>query len=178
MKMIGMSGRSASCCCSSRPVSPGSETSSTRQQGTVGRGRDRNSGAEANVSGCQPALLISSSSDSRTEISSSTMKTMAVTSATVTTSRLLAAIDGLTVYLPRTTCRDTRPASAFLRADRVIDGVEQRRIAEWFEKTSHRPARDETRTRRFVALRPDEHDWNGQPAALQLLLQIGAAHPR
>ena len=57
MKMIGMSVRSASCCCSSRPLSPGSVTSSTRQLGTAARGRDRNSCADANVSGCQPALL-------------------------------------------------------------------------------------------------------------------------
>ena len=36
MKMIGISVRSASCCCSSRPLRPGSVTSSTRQHGTVG----------------------------------------------------------------------------------------------------------------------------------------------
>ena len=58
MKMIGISVRSASCCCNSRPLSPGSVTSSTRQHGTVARRRDRNSDAEANVSGCQPAVLI------------------------------------------------------------------------------------------------------------------------
>ena len=50
------------------------------------RGRERNSCADANVSGCQPAVLISSSSDSRTETSSSTTKTIGVTSGMVTTS--------------------------------------------------------------------------------------------
>src|ERR671910_247552 len=35
MKIIGMSPRSASCFCSSRPLRPGSVTSSTRQLGTV-----------------------------------------------------------------------------------------------------------------------------------------------
>src|SRR5205814_1617261 len=80
MKMIGMSVRSTSRCCSSSPLSPGSVTSSTRQHGTVGRGRDWNSRADANVSGCQPAALIKSSSESRTETSSSTTKTMDVTS--------------------------------------------------------------------------------------------------
>ena len=78
MKMIGMSVRSASCCCNSRPLRPGNETSSTRQQGTGERARDRNSCADANVSGCQPAVRINSSSDSRTDTSSSTTKTMDV----------------------------------------------------------------------------------------------------
>ena len=81
--MPGMSVRSASCCCSSSPLSPGSVTSSTKQHGTVGRRRDRNSCADANVSGCQPAVLINSSNDSRTETSSSTTKTMDVTSGVV-----------------------------------------------------------------------------------------------
>jgi Carboxypeptidase regulatory-like domain len=90
--------RSASCCCSSRPLSPGSDTSSTRQQGTVARGRDRNSRGDANVSGFQPALLISSSSDSRTEMSSSTTKTMGETSGMARTPILPAAVEGLPVY--------------------------------------------------------------------------------
>ena len=56
MKMIGMSVRSAATrFCSSRPLRPGRVTSSTRQLGTRTRGRARNSCADANVSGCQPA---------------------------------------------------------------------------------------------------------------------------
>ena len=98
MKMIGISVRSASRCCSSRPFSPGSVTSSTRQQGTVGRGRDRKSRADANSSGCQPALLINSSSDSRTETSSSTTKTIDVTFGMVRTSIEREVIDEVTVY--------------------------------------------------------------------------------
>ena len=46
----------------------------------------RNSRADGNVSGRQPACLISNSSDSRTDTSSSTTKTVAVTSGMVTTS--------------------------------------------------------------------------------------------
>ena len=54
-EVIGVSVRPASCCCSSKPLGPGSITSSTRQQGTVARGRERKSRADANVSGCQLA---------------------------------------------------------------------------------------------------------------------------
>ncbi len=54
MKMSGMSVRSATRCCSSSPLSPGSVTSSTRQDGPIGRGRARNSCADANVSALPP----------------------------------------------------------------------------------------------------------------------------
>src|SRR2546427_189183 len=59
---------------------PGNVTSSTRQQGTAGWGRHRNSCAEANVSARHPAVRSNCSSDSRTETSSSTTKTIDVTS--------------------------------------------------------------------------------------------------
>src|ERR1700730_557526 len=79
MKMIGMSIRSAATrFCRSRPLRPGRSTSSTRQLGARTRGRERNSCADANVSGCQPAQRISASSDSRTETSSSTTNTIGV----------------------------------------------------------------------------------------------------
>src|SRR6516165_9782921 len=79
MKMIGMSRRSvAICACKSRPLRPGSRISSTRQLGEAGRGRARNSVAEAKVSGRQPAESSNDSSDSRTEASSSTTKTIGV----------------------------------------------------------------------------------------------------
>jgi hypothetical protein len=55
-------------------------TSSTRQLGARTRGRDRNSCADANVSGCQPSQRMSASSDSRTETSSSTTNTIGVVS--------------------------------------------------------------------------------------------------
>src|SRR5215470_12059871 len=79
MKMIGMSRRSVLiCACKSRPLRPGSRISSTRQLGEAGRGRARNSLAEAKVSGRQPAESINDSSDSRTEASSSTTNTIGV----------------------------------------------------------------------------------------------------
>src|SRR5580658_5756606 len=77
--MIGMSARStATRFCRSRPLRPGRDTSRTRQLGTEGRGRVRNSWADSNVSGCQPSKRINNSSDSRTETSSSTTNTIGV----------------------------------------------------------------------------------------------------
>src|SRR5215471_11090924 len=79
IKMIGMSARSAvSRFCRSRPLMSGREMSSTRQLGTAARGWVRNSWAEENVSGCQPSEQINNSSDSRTEMSSSTTKTIGI----------------------------------------------------------------------------------------------------
>src|SRR5262249_56106299 len=53
-------------------------SSRIRQFGTETRGRERNAVADANVSGCQPSSRISASSASRTEMSSSTTKTIGV----------------------------------------------------------------------------------------------------
>src|SRR5436190_3299213 len=103
MKMMGMSVRSASRFCRSRPLSPGSVTSSTKQQGLVGWARHRNSCADANVSGCQPAVRNNSSSDSRTETSSSTTKTIDVTSGMVGVSIEQEAIEDIIVYGARVT---------------------------------------------------------------------------
>src|SRR5262249_6690414 len=103
MKMIGILVRSASCFCNSRPLIPGSVTSSTRQHGTVGWRRDRNSCADTNVSDDQPALLISSSKDSRTETSSSTTNTIDVTSGMVRTSMGREGIAEGTGYVARVT---------------------------------------------------------------------------
>src|SRR4051812_15100199 len=80
MKMIGMSGRSlAMRFCSSRPVTPGRDTSSTRQLGATLRGRARKSWAHAKVSTSQPSVSINRSRDSRTETSSSTTNTIGLT---------------------------------------------------------------------------------------------------
>src|SRR5436190_7152216 len=157
MKMIGMSVRSASCFCSSSPLSPGSVTSSTRQQGTVGRGRDRNANADANVSGCQPAALMNSSSDSRTEMSSSTTKTMDSASVAVTAGPALAV-------------RMITSSQSF------GERLEQRIVAEWFEQALCGPQRQQAWTDRWITVRGDEHNRNRLPAACQFLLQVGSGH--
>src|SRR5438309_11494249 len=157
MKMIGMSVRSASCCCSSSPLSPGSVTSSTKQHGTVGRRRDRNSCADANVSGCQPAALMKSSSDSRTEMSSSTTKTMDSASVAVTAGPVL------TVRM-------------ITSSQRFGERLEQRIVAERFEQALCGPQRQQAWTDSWVTVRGDEHNRNRLPAAYQFLLQVGSGH--
>src|SRR5215469_4264151 len=78
MKISGISTRSTTRFCKSRPLRSGSCTSNTRQLGATTRGRSKKSLADANVSTGQPAVRTSDSSDSRTEISSSTMNTIGV----------------------------------------------------------------------------------------------------
>ena len=63
--------------CKSRPFASGRSMSRTRQPGPLENRRDRNSRADEKVCGTQPTG-ISSSSDSRTETSSSTTKTTGV----------------------------------------------------------------------------------------------------
>src|SRR5271170_5090562 len=77
--MMGISSLSATSVCTSRPLMSGRLRSSTRQLGAWTRGSARNSFAEAHNLGCHPALLTSSSNDSRTETSSSTTNTTGVT---------------------------------------------------------------------------------------------------
>src|SRR5262249_34987581 len=75
-KMTGMSVRLATSFCRSRPLRPGSATSSTMQLGPGTRGWARNSFADENVFGCQPPRAISDSRDSRTATSVSTTNTI------------------------------------------------------------------------------------------------------
>src|SRR3989454_11167038 len=119
MKMIGMSVRSAATrFWRSRPLRSGRPTSSTRQLGARTRGRDRNSCADANVSACQPAQRISNSSDSRTEISSSTTNTVGMASV----------ISG-----------GPRFADPSVHSKCGIDRLKQSRLAERLEQTCHGP---------------------------------------
>src|SRR3989441_12291573 len=154
MKMIGMSARStATRCCRSRPLSPGRLTSSTRQLGPGTSGRDRNSCADANVSGCQPAQRISNSSDSRTDTSSSTTNTMGVASG------MCADLDS-----PYSQSSVQRP--------------EQRGLAKWLVQTLHRAPSKHAWADGLIAIRGNEHDGDLMPATRQFLLQLGAGHPR
>src|ERR1700674_5430338 len=66
--------------CKSSPLCPGSRKSNTRQLVTSSRGLDRNSWAEAKAETLKPADRIKLSSDSRTDSSSSTTKTIACSS--------------------------------------------------------------------------------------------------
>src|SRR6266568_7395888 len=154
MKMIGMSLRSAATCfCRSRPLRSGSDTSRTRQLGACTRGRARNSCADANVAGSQPALRISNSSDSRTEMSSSTTNTIGVV------------------------C-DMSDALDSGYAERGVERLEQRRLAERLEQALHGAPFEHERADRLIPGRGNEHDRNLLAAARQFLLQILSGHAR
>src|SRR5882762_7514186 len=148
MKMIGMSLRSPSRCCRSSPLSPGSETSSTRQLGLVSGLLSRKSSAVAKVFVRQPAVSINASSDSRTETSSSTTKTTGVTF-------------------------DTSP-----RLDCLRYGAEQDRFAERLDQTAHGTGVHHSRAFARVFIGGDEHDRDRLIAASQLALQLRSRHSR
>src|ERR1051326_3007351 len=171
IKMIGMSVLSeAISFCSSRPLSSGRETSSTRQLGASGRGRARNSSADAKVSGCHPTKRISASSDSRTEMSSSTTKTIGLDFGEPD-SELLALAEFIYLFL-------TRGAGNLSLLKCGIDRVTQRRIAEGLEQARHRTLFEHQGANSLVSLSGDEDDWYLLPAILQFLLQLGSSHPR
>src|SRR6266576_2764829 len=128
MKMIGMSRWSPSRCCRSSPLSPGSETSSTRQRGLASRQLSRKSSAEAKLFVRHPAVAINASSDSRTETSSSTTKT---TGANFDTS---------------------------LGLDCLRYCAEQSRFAERLDQTAHGTGVHHTRAFARVFIGGDKHD--------------------
>jgi hypothetical protein len=76
MKTIGVSILVATCRCTSRALVPGSDTSRTRQHGTVGGDRDRNSSAEPQLSMSTPVVASSFSTDRRASSSSATRNTV------------------------------------------------------------------------------------------------------
>src|SRR6266446_6607026 len=144
MKMIGMSVRSdAISFCNSSPLRSGSETSSTRQLGVAVRGWVRNSAADANVSGCQPANLISSSSDSRTEMSSSTTKTI-----------------GCCCDFGAAAIVSVQILKQSTRSQRGVKCLQEIRGLERLEQTVHSALGDQTWTNRFISLGRDEDDRN------------------
>src|ERR1700731_2896551 len=126
MKMMGISIRSpAMRFCRSRPLRSGRLTSSTRQVGANTRGRARNSSADANVSGCQPAQRISNSRDSRTETSSSTTKTTGVTCDTRDDLESCSDAVAEIMYI------------AQLHSKCSTQRREQSRLAEWLQQALH-----------------------------------------
>src|SRR4029077_12152213 len=136
--------------CSSRPLRPGSDTSRTRQLGATTRGRARNSCAEASSSGCQPALRISSSSDSRTETSSSTTNTIGVACDML----------GYLVSAPH----------------RGREGPQQIRLAEWLEQTRYGALFEQAGTDGLICVRGNEDDRNLLATQRQCSLEIRSGH--
>src|SRR3954470_23430210 len=174
MKMIGMSVRSAAIrFCKSKPLRSGRLTSSTRQLGTVTRGRARNSCADEKVSGSQPSQRISASNDSRTETSSSTTKTIGASrDMSDDLGSPNAAIAQVIVILHPITAKRS------FHSKRDINGIYQSRLAEWFEQARHGTLVEQARTDCLVFEGCDEHDRNLLPAKDQFALEIRAGHAR
>src|SRR5215469_3610500 len=156
MKIIGMSVRSmAMRFCRSRPFMPGREISSSRQFGTRARGQSRNSWADANVFGCQPSFWIRSSSDSRTETSSSTTNTMGLAVA-IDNPRFMSKRDGRHCTPLSRTCRG---GSSFAPKCRV-DGIEHSGVAERLVQKFHGSLPERLLPDVFVLLTGDKDDGN------------------
>src|SRR5262245_31201710 len=169
MKMIGISARSMIRFWRSRPLRSGSARSRTRQLGPSVRGRARKSSADANVSGCQPAEPISSSSDSRTETSSSTTNTTGVSLSRVTTN----APDSLPVS-PGELTLHSRAGPTQRGPDRIQQGC----LAERLGQAVYGPAREQLWTDGAVCMGGNEDDRYLLPPPCQFLLKVGARHPR
>src|SRR3989442_1967834 len=173
MKIIGMSIRSGAISfCSSSPLSSGRETSSTRQLGASGRERARNSSADAKVSGCHPTKRVSASSDSRTEMSSSTTKTIGIGLDFEPDSELFALAEFIYPLFR------TRGVGYLSLLKCGIDRVTQRRIAERLEQARRRTLSEHSGTNSLVSLSGDEDDRYLLPAILQFLLELRSSHPR
>src|SRR5712692_4580154 len=171
MKMIGMSVRStATRFCSSRPLRPGRETSNTRQLGTSTRARARNSCADAKVYACQPAQRISNSSDSRTEMSSSTTNTMGVACDLGDAFDWLGALAELMLI--------SQLARISAHPKRGVERLNQGPLAERFEQALHGALFEHSRADGLISVSRDEDDRNILPAKLQFPLEIVSLHAR
>src|ERR1700723_3591931 len=155
MKMIGMSMCSTpSCFCNSSPFRPGSERSRTRQLGTRFLGWSRNSCADANVTGLQFSSRINSSSDSRTETSSSTMNTMGMALDIGNALTWLLSVRAAFIISPLEDFTD-RPSDGLQRG---LDGREKCRVTEWFEQKPRCTLLEHSSTSRLIFLTGDEYD--------------------
>src|ERR1700719_3545409 len=159
MKIIGMSIRSTAMrFCRSRPLRSGRATSRTRQLGATTRGRARNSCADANVSGRQPAKRISDSSDSRTETSSSTTNTIGVACDISDLNSWSASLAKL-MYIPIISWG----ARTWHRSGHSKSGIErlaQSRGAEWLEQALHGTLSEQAWTNALILVSGDEDDRN------------------
>src|SRR5262245_58572794 len=178
--MIGISVRSTETSfCRSSPLRSGKLTSRIRQFGTETRGRARNSRADSNSSGCQPAERIKSSSDSRTEMSSSTTNTTAVSCDIIVglgPSPAAVAWSSMRIeIIPPGVVMARRPsARTKSRAESLLQG----RVAERLEQAIHRALLDQTRPHGVVPMCGDEHNRDRLAAAQQFPVQLGSRHSR
>ena len=145
------------------------------------RGEDawtgRNSCADANVSGCQPSQRISSSSNSRTEMSSSTTNTIGVSCYMSDDpdqrSTLLA---GSIIFLDA-------PGGKYIAHDLLplkgrVERTEKSRVAERLEQAFHGTLLEHARTDGLICVSGNEDDRNLLRPKRQFLLQIRSGHAR
>src|SRR5580700_1052209 len=171
--MTGNSNRSATSFCRSRPLTSGRWTSSTIQHGTSIRGCDRNSCAEANILGSQPAPRISSSSDSRTETSSSITKTTGV-------ARESEGLASQAAWLAElfSTVGDSMGQPRLVHSNRGIERLTQGRVAEGLEEACYRALFYQIRAQGLICGSCDEDDRHFSLQTPQLLLKDRSGHPR
>ena len=178
MKMIGMSVRSASCFCSSRPLSPGSVTSSTRQHGTGGARAGQKFLRRRERFGLPAGALISSSNDSRTETSSSTTKTIGGDVRHGEDLDEREAIADITVYGTRATVLRAHRCHAYLIRSAMLSASSRAVSLNGLNRHSTAPCASRRGRTVLSPLRGDEDNRNLLPPARQFLLQIGARHAR
>src|SRR5215510_5701759 len=169
MKMMGSGAWPlASSCCRSRPLQPGSWTSSTRQLGASGRWLVKNSCAEANVWTFSPVEQSRSLRLSRVDWSSSTTKTHGLSSG-------MAAPPG-GVGPPSQYQRITRLVSR--RFERHLYGMEEILFAAGFIQKGHRTGGKGARTHVVIGIRRDEDNRHAPVRRHQLTLELKSVHAR
>src|SRR5271168_3862697 len=147
MKIMGMSIRSPAISdCNSRPLRPGNVTSNTRQLGANARGWARNSRADSNTSGRQPAWRISVSSASRTDISSSTTNTIGVV---------------------------CDMGNDLIHPKRGVNRLDKGLFTDRLEQAIHGALPEQARAQCLIPDCSNENDRNGLPPTHQFSMQIG-----
>src|SRR6266851_4354636 len=167
MKMMGSGAWPlASSRCRSRPLKPGSWTSSTRQLGASGRWLVKNSCAEANVWTFIPVERRRLRRLSRIDRSSSTTKTNGLSSC-------MAAPPG-GVGLPDQHQHLTLLVSR--RLERRLDRLEEILLAAGFGQKGHCTGGKRVRSRIIIGVRRDEDNRDAPVRRTQLTLELEAVH--
>src|SRR5262245_12922130 len=167
MKIMGIGALTlVSSCCRSRPLNPGSWTSSTRQLGTSGRWLVKNCCAEANVWTFSPAERIRFLRLSRVDWSSSTTKTHGLSSRmTAPPGRVGPPYQHQHITLVVSRMFESR-----------IYGIEEILLAAGFVQKGHRAGGKGACARVVIGMRRDEDDRDAPVHRIQMTLEIESVH--
>src|SRR5712691_9124241 len=169
MKIMGIEALTlASSCCRSRPLNPGSWTSSTRQLGASGRWLVKNSCAEANVCTFRPVERMRFRRLSRIDLSSSTTKTNELSSC-------IAAPPG-----------EVRPPYQHQQVKRLGSRMRERRLyrleevllAAGLGQKVHRAGFKSAHSHVVIGVRRDEDDRDAPVRRTHLTLELESVHAR